>query len=152
MVRTASLSRLIIESLYSEALLLADEVRSVFALGMGEPATDTSDQLRLALSSEGLRARTRVMHILAWLLNQRAFFAGELNEAQLRRHGRLPDDRPSRPEDLELLEHGTRDLIDDTIRLHRRIARLDQAWVERFDLQPVVHNMHERLGRALSQR
>lgn len=152
MARTTSLSRPIIESLYSEALLLADEVRSVFALGMGEPAADTSDQLRLALSSEGLRATTRMMHILAWLLNQRAFFAGELNEAQLRRHGRLPEDRPSRSEDLDLLEHGTRDLIDDTIRLHRRIARLDHAWGERFDAQPVVHNMHERLGRALSQR
>ncbi|MGQ7830895.1 DUF1465 family protein [Altererythrobacter sp. Z27] len=152
MVRTTSLSRPIIESLYSEALLLADEVRSVFALGMGEPAADTSDQLRLALSSEGLRATTRMMHILAWLLNQRAYFAGELNEAQLRRHGRLPEDRPSRAEDLDLLEHGTRDLIDDTIRLHRRIARLDQAWGERFDAQPMVHHMHERLGRALNQR
>lgn len=152
MHRTNNLSRPIIESLYSESLLLADEVRSVFALGMGDSASDTNDMLRLALSSEGLKATTRMMHILAWLLNQRAYFSGELNEGQLRRHGRLPDDRPSRDDDLAMLEPATRALIQDTIHLHRRISRLDQAWGEHFDAQPVVHNMHERLGRALSQR
>lgn len=152
MHRTTSLSRPIIESLYSEALLLADEVRAVFALGIGEQAAEASDQLRLALSSEGLKATTRMMHVLAWLLNQRAFFSGELNETQLRRHGRLPEDRDSRPEDLELLEPATCALIDETIQLHRRIARLDEAWGENFTARPVVHGMHERLGRALSQR
>lgn len=152
MLRTTNLSRPIIESLYSEALLLADEVRAVFALGMGEQCADASDQLRLALSSEGLKATTRMMHVLAWLLNQRAFFSGELNETQLRHHGRLPEDRESRSKDLELLEPSTRALIDETIQLHRRIARLDEAWGEHFAARPVVHGMHERLGRALNQR
>ena len=147
-----SLSRPIIESLYSEALLLADEVRSAFALGMGETAPDTGDNIRLALSAEGLKATTRMMHILAWLLNQRAYFSGEMNESQLRRHGRLPDDRASREEDLELLEPATRALINDTISMHRRIARPDQAGGEHFNARPAVHNMHERLGRVLSQR
>ena len=122
MARPSNLSRPIIESLYSEALLLADEVRAVFALGMGEVAPDATDRLRLALSSEGLKATTRMMHVLAWLLNQRAFFSGELSDAQLRRHGRLPEDRPSNADDLELLENETRDLIEETIRLHRRIS------------------------------
>ncbi|KUO57689.1 MAG: AraC family transcriptional regulator [Sphingomonadales bacterium BRH_c3] len=152
MFRTSSLSRPIIESLYSEALLLADEVRAVFALRMGDQAAGASDELRLVLSSEGLKATTRMMHVLAWLLNQRAFFSGELNEMQLRRHGRLPEDRDSCPEDMELLEPATRALIQDTIHLHRRISRLDEAWSEHFAARPMVHNMHERLGRALGQR
>lgn len=149
MARPSSLSRPIIESLYNEALVLADEVRAVFALGVGEMSRDASDSLRLALSSEGLKATTRMMHILAWLLNQRAYFSGEMTEGQLRRHSQLPNDRPSTPEDTQLLETPTRDLIEDTIRLHRRIARLDRAWRDGFSATPDVRQMHERIGRAL---
>ena len=149
MQRPSNLSRPIIESLYSEALLLADEVRAVFALGMGETAKDADDALRLALSSEGLKATTRIMHVLAWLLNQRAFFSGELNESQLRAHGRLPEDRNSSEDDMALLEPATRALIEDTMQLHRRISRLDQAWNDNFDVQPVVHSLHDRIGRAM---
>lgn len=152
MMRPSNLSRPIIESLYSEALLLADETRAVFAMGMGDAAPDASDRLRLALSSEGLKATTRMMHVLAWLLNQRAFFSGELSENQLRHHGRLPDDRPSNADDLELLETETRALIEETIKLHRRIARLDQAWADEFETQPVVHALRARLDRAIDMR
>lgn len=150
MQRPTSLSRPIIESLYSEALLLADEVRAVFALGMGEASEGADDRLRLALSSEGLKATTRIMHVLAWLLNQRAYFSGELNEVQLRAHGRLPEDRETREQDLALLEPATRALIEDTIKLHRRIARLDKAWNDNFETHPTVHSMRERLGRAMN--
>lgn len=146
---TPSLSRPIIESLYSEALLLADEVRSVFALGMGDAAVDADDRLRLALSSEGLKATTRMMHVLAWLLNQRAYFSGELNESQLRAHGRLPEDRPTNAEDIEMLEPATQALIDDTIKLHTRISRLDKAWGDHFEARPAVHSLRDRIGRAM---
>ena len=149
MARPSSLSRPIIESLYSEALVLADEVRAVFAIGMGEMTRGADDSLRLALSSEGLKATTRMMHVLAWLLNQRAYFSGEMTEGQLRKHSKLPHDRPSTPEDLELLEEPTCDLIEDTIRLHRRIARLDRAWRDGFETAPGVRQMHERIGQAL---
>lgn len=149
MARPSNLSRPIIESLYSEALLLADEVRAVFALGMGEVAPDASDRLRLALSSEGLKATTRMMHVLAWLLNQRAYFSGELSDVQLRKSGRLPEDRPSNSDDLDLLEEETRILIEETTRLHGRISRLDQAWADEFDAKPVVHAMRARLDRAI---
>ena len=149
MARPSSLSRPIIESLYTEALVLADEVRAVFAHGMGDLTRGADDTLRLALSSEGLKATTRMMHILAWLLNQRAYFAGEMSEGQLRKHSKLPDDRPSRAEDLALLEAPTCELIEDTMRLHRRIARLDHAWRDDFDTAPGIHQMHERIGRAI---
>ncbi|MEM8725753.1 MAG: DUF1465 family protein, partial [Pseudomonadota bacterium] len=97
---TTNLSQPIIEALYSEALLLADDVRAVFAVGTKEPTMGEDDSVRLALSIEGLKTTTRMMHILAWLLNQRAYFSGELSENQVRRHGELPDDRPTDPKQL----------------------------------------------------
>jgi regulator of CtrA degradation len=39
MARTTNLSRPIIEALYTEALVLADEVRAVFTIGTREPLT-----------------------------------------------------------------------------------------------------------------
>jgi regulator of CtrA degradation len=42
---------------------------------------------------------------IAWLLNHRAYFAGELSEFQLRRHGRLPPIQPgSDPAQLAMLD------------------------------------------------
>lgn len=146
---TTSLSGPIIEALYSEALVLADDVRAVFALGAKDPEQGADTMVRLALSTEGLKTTTRMMHILAWLLNQRAYFSGELSESQVRKHGALPDDRPSDPVQLELLEPETCELIDETERLHRRIARLDDAWRQQYERQSPVRAFHDRIGREL---
>jgi regulator of CtrA degradation len=148
MAAPTDLNQSIVEALYCEALVLADEVRAAFDL-VPMRATD-EDLVRIALSVEGLRTTTRMMHVLAWLLNHRAYFADELSEFQLRRHGVLPPDRPSDPDQLALLEPETCALIAETEALHGRIARLDTAWRERFAVRPVtVHRLRERLGRAL---
>ncbi|MEM8724873.1 MAG: DUF1465 family protein [Pseudomonadota bacterium] len=152
MVRTSSLSRPIIEALYAEALVLADEVRAVFALGTRTPANDEDTMVRLALSTEGLKTTTRMMHVLAWLLNQRAFFSGELSEFQVRKHGALPENRPSDRAQRELLEPETRALIDETERLHRRVARLDAAWRQNYELASPVRAFQERIDRELGSR
>lgn len=145
MTSPSNLSRPIIEALYSEALVLADDVRAVFALGTKEPALGESANVRLALSTEGLKTTTRMMHLLAWLLNQRAFFSGELSENQVRNHGALPPDRPSDPTQLELLESETVALIEETEALHRRIARLDAAWRQSFELGSPARAFQERI-------
>lgn len=149
MARTTNLSRPIIEALYSEALLLADDVRAVFALGTREPEVGEDASLRLALSTEGLKTTTRMMHVLAWLLNQRAFFSGELTETQVRRHGTLPADRRADPRALEVLEAATCDLIAETEKLHERIARLDEAWRCGFEMASPARAIHSRLERRL---
>ena len=149
MTRPTDLSEPIIETLYCEALVLADEVRAAFDLSP-RPFSANDDLVRIALSIEGLRTTTRMMHVLAWLLNHRAYFSGDLSEFQLRRHGNLPPDRPSDPEQMELLEPATRELIAETEALHNRVARLDSAWRDRFEMRPsAVHRLHERIGRAL---
>ena len=149
MTRTTNLSRPIIEALYTEALVLADDVRAVFALGTREPEVGEESQVRIALSTEGLKTTTRMMHILAWLLNQRAFFSGELRERQVRQHGTLPPDRKADPAALALLEPETRELIDDTEKLHQRIARLDEAWRSGFEMASPARAIHSRLERRL---
>lgn len=149
MASPTDLSEPIIETLYCEALVLADEVRAAFDL-TPRPHDANDDLVRIALSIEGLRTTTRMMHVLAWLLNHRAYFAGDLSEFQLRRHGTLPPDRPSDPEQMALLEPATRELIAESEAFHRRVARLDQAWRDRFETRPAaVLRLRERLGRAL---
>lgn len=146
MTSPSDINQPIIESLYCEALVLADEVRSAFDLSPTRAGGE--DLVRIALSVEGLRTTTRMMHVLAWLLNHRAYFSGELSEFQLRRHGVLPPDRPADPEQLVLLEPETCALIAETESFHGRIARLDAAWRDRFAVRSdAVRSLRERLGR-----
>jgi len=151
MTATTTARRTIIEDLYSEALVLADEARDAFDMrGEMTPDTDRNDA-RIALSIEGLRTTTRLMHILAWLLNQRAFLSGELNENQLRRHGRLPAERPSMPGMMEKLLPQTRLLVRESERLHERVARLDRDWPQaQAAEQNAVDAMRSRIAEAFA--
>jgi regulator of CtrA degradation len=153
MAETADLSPTIIDSLYGEALLLADEARAAFDLsGRLDGGSLDDDLARIALSCEALRTTTRMMHAIAWLLNQRAYFAGELSEFQLRHHGRLPPAQPDGdPAQRALLTPELVELIERTRRFYARIERLDAAWRKRFAMQPAaVHRLRERLGVAVS--
>lgn len=152
MSQTADLSPTIIEALYCEALDLADHVRAAFDLsGRLTVASEDEDLARIALSCEALRTTTRMMHAIAWLLNQRAYLSGELSEFQLRRHGRLPPPRPEpEQEQLDLLGPELVELIDYTRRFYARIERLDEAWRTRFEMEPgAIHRLRERLGLAV---
>ena len=130
MTQTATINPRIVEGLYSEALVLADEVRAAFMLsGRIETAGREEDLARIALSCEALRTTTRMMHAIAWLLNHRAYFMGELSEFQLRRHGKLAEDAAAAdPERLALLDPEIRDLIGASERFYARLMRLDNAW------------------------
>lgn len=130
MTEPATINPRIIEGLYSEALVLADEVRAAFMLsGRIETAGREEDLARIALSCEALRTTTRMMHGIAWLLNHRAYLMGELSEFQLRRHGKLAEDAAAAdPERLALLDPEIRDLIGASERFYARLMRLDNAW------------------------
>lgn len=154
MSEPATINPRIIEGLYCEALVLSDEVRQRFTLsGRIEETGDDEDLRRVALSCEGLRATTRMMHAVAWLLNHRAYFMGELSEFQLRRYGRLPSEAPSAdPDHLTLLDHETRELIAATERFHARLVRLDRGWRRRDHDEPsAIARLRERLGQAVAR-
>ena len=148
---TATITPSIIDTLYEDALLLADEVRAAFE--RSEDAVNFDEQAslaRMALSCEALRTTTRMMHAIAWLLNQKAYFAGEMSEFQLRHHGRLPPAQP-RPErdQTALLPNHVALLVERSVAFYDRVTRLDRAWRESFTLRPAaVHRLRERLGTA----
>lgn len=153
MSKMASINPRIVEGLYCEALVLADEVRGAFDLsGRIERAGTEEDLARVALSCEALRATTRMMHAIAWLLNHRAYFMGELSEFQLRRHGRLSSDMPPSDADrLTLLSPSIRELIDATERFHARLMRLDRDWRQRDVNAPsAIAALRERLERRVN--
>lgn len=153
MAEPADLSPTIVETLYNEALTLADEARAAFDLsGRLTAASEDEDLARIALSCEALRTTTRMMHAIAWLLNQRAYIAGELSEFQLRRHGRLPPAQPESATDPRApLDPTLEQLIDRTRRFYARIERLDAAWRNRFAMQPTaIHRLRDRLGMAVA--
>ena len=142
----------IVEALYNEALTLADDVRGSFDLsGRLEEAGQDEDIARVALSCEALRTTTRMMHAIAWLLNQRAYFHGELSEFQLRRHGRLPpSQQKSDPAQVAMLPDTMASLVHRSERFYARIERLDEAWRTRFAMQPMaIHRLRDRLGRSM---
>ena len=151
MPELTSINPQILESLYCDALILSDEVRAAFNLsGRIDRVGGMGDLARIALSSEGLRTTTRMMHAIAWLLNLRAYFMGELSELQLRRHGRLSHElQDSDPEQMALLDPDVRELIAQTQRFYKRLIRLDMGWRQREARQPVAV---DRLRRTFGSR
>src|SRR5688572_10723918 len=74
----------LVASLYTEAMLLADEARSYFDSN-GRSDRDSLDPVdRVGFSCESLKVTTRLMHVIAWLLTQRAVEDGDLSRIQAR--------------------------------------------------------------------
>lgn len=142
----------IIDGLYCEALVLSDEVRAAFDMsGRLDTRIADGDATRLAFSCEALRTTTRMMHALAWLLNHRAYIAGELSEFQLKRYGRLMADRPADTDQLAMLDARTLGLVEATTRFYARLVRLDSEWRVRDPETPsAVARLRERIGSAIA--
>ena len=58
----------LIDSLYTEAMILADEARSYFDDAGREERSALEPFARVGFACESLKVTTRVMHIVAWLL------------------------------------------------------------------------------------
>jgi regulator of CtrA degradation len=67
----------LVDGLYTEAMVLADEARSYFDSDRARRISPA--EVAVAFSCESLKVTTRLMHVIAWLLNQKAQRAGELN-------------------------------------------------------------------------
>ena len=118
----------LINSFYTEAMLLADEARSYFDEA-GRLDRNTLDPLaRVGFACESLKVTTRIMHIVAWLLTQRAVESGELTATGGRRpERRLGHAQDSDPDVIAKLPESARKLIGSSIDLYARISRLDEG-------------------------
>lgn len=132
-----------------EAMLLADEARGYFDEA-GRAERDTLDPLdRVGFSCESLKVTTRLMHIIAWLLTQRAVHAGELRAADALHPSRRLGEAPvSERTAVAALPIRARALIAASGDLHRRVARLDGAQADVRPADSPVHGLHERLALA----
>mgnify|MGYP001618100926 CR=1 FL=1 len=113
----------LIESLYLEAMVLADEARGYF----DHVAKSDRDLLgaadRVAFSCESLKVTTRLMHVIAWLLHRKAEAAGEVIEGG----GRLGHAAITEPTVRDVMPEAARALIAATSDLYDRVVRLDNA-------------------------
>lgn len=150
---SASLRPRLVEALYGEALVLADEVRAGFDLSELEASHgNPQDPFRVALSCEALRATTRMMHAVAWLLNRRAYLRGELSLHQLRNTGdlsRLPGRNAQR---VALLPLYLRQLVETSEAFYERLLRFEQDWDREGEANaPTVSAMQERLEQVFAR-
>lgn len=140
------ISRRVIDGLHSEALLLSDEARAYFDAVAAAPPVELDPLQRVRLSCESLRITTRLMHVLAWLLNQRAINEGELSEMSDAR--RLGDASSSDAEALTGLPEEAKALAAASMELHARIARLDAGLDATPGASPAL-DLLDRLKNAL---
>jgi regulator of CtrA degradation len=62
----------LIDALYTEAMILADEARAYFDEEGRDDRQTLEPFARVGFACESLKVTTRIMHIVAWLLTQRA--------------------------------------------------------------------------------
>lgn len=142
-----------IESLYGEAMLLADEARCYFDEGGRSDREALDPMARVSFSCESLKVTTRLMHVIAWLLTQKAIDAGELSQ----RDALDPSRRLGPPPVtdacvLAAMPPHAQQLIAESIELFRRTARLDDLQaIEASSFSPAISpalSMLHRLERA----
>lgn len=147
----------LIESLYIEAMVLADEARSYFEMTPQDQGLADDNEVRIDMSCESLRVTTRLMHSIAWLLNQKAFFAGELSAHQLhsrsRSLGKCTTSDPfvvaRLPAEAQRLTRETQHLLNRLMRLETSLEADRLGLVEERTLRPAVLQMQARLASAL---
>jgi regulator of CtrA degradation len=140
----------LVDALYIEAMVLADEARSYFDHQARNDRLSLEPVDRVAFSCESLKVTTRLMHVIAWLLNQRAIAAGELTRAEAASPERRLGDAQARDGRLlpRLPEAGV-DIIRQSEELYERVRRLDHGSFGREAVASPARSLLSRLERSL---
>ena len=140
----------LIDSLYTEAMLLADEARAYFDEAGRDERQSLEPFARVGFACESLKVTTRIMHIVAWLLTQRAVETGEIKAAD----GRRPERRLGHASDSDPLVVGqlppaAQRLVTSSADLYSRIARIDEGQLDAEPMQSPARALMGRLERDL---
>lgn len=140
----------LVDALYVEAMLLADEARAYFDdVGKGERLLLEPFE-RVGFACESLKVTTRIMHIVAWLLTQRAIETGELHHGDGRRpERRLGHATASEAKVVEQMPPAAQRLIIASSDLYARIQRLDEGQLDDEPVQSPARALMGRLERDL---
>ena len=126
--RQSRITPRLVDSLYTEAMLLADEARAYFDEEGRDERVTLPPFVRVGFACESLKVTTRIMHIVAWLLTQKAVETGEIMSPD----GRRPERRLGKASDsdsavVEQLPDSAQRLVNASIDLYARIKRLDEG-------------------------
>ena len=151
--QVAITSRLI-DSLYTEAMLLADEARAYFDEAGRDERSTLEPFARVGFACESLKVTTRIMHIVAWLLTQRAIESGEIpardwGGPERRRDRRLGHAGDSDEAVVRQLPDAARKLITASADLYARVKRIDEGGQEGEAPQSPARALMGRLERGL---
>ena len=140
----------LIDSLYTEAMLLADEARAYFDEAGRDERRMLEPFARVGFACESLKVTTRIMHIVAWLLTQRAVESGEIFAPDGRRpERRLGHANETDPQVISQLPSAAQRLVTVSADLYARVARLDQGEVDNAPVQSPARALMGRLERDL---
>jgi regulator of CtrA degradation len=140
----------LIDSLYTEAMLLADEARSYFDDAGRDDRVMLEPFARVGFACESLKVTTRIMHIVAWLLTQRAVESGEIPMIEGRRpERRLGHAQDSDPVVIAQLPKVAQRLINASVDLYARVRRIDEGTLDSEIPQSPARALMGRLERGL---
>jgi regulator of CtrA degradation len=146
----ARITSRLIDSLYTEAMLLADEARFYFDDAARDERSILEPFARVGFACESLKVTTRIMHIVAWLLTQRAIESGEIPGREGHRpERRLGHAQDSDPVVIDTLPPSARKLIGASVDLYARVKRLDEGGLETETPQSPARALMGRLERGL---
>jgi regulator of CtrA degradation len=145
----AELTPRVVDSLYVEAMVLADEARAYFDSDGRDDRLSLDPIVRVGFACESLKVTTRLMQVIAWLMTQRAVAAGEISRGQAlapeRRLGEAPQSDeellPRLPAPALALVRASQDLYD-------RIRRIDDGAAPEPQPSP-ARGLLSRLQRSL---
>ena len=146
----AELTPKLVDSLYVEAMVLADEARSYFDRTARDDRAALDPVDRVGFACESLKVTTRLMHVIAWLLTQRAVAAGELTRDQaVEAERRLGPALPSDERLIPRLPEAAVELIRASQELYDRVARLDSGSFADVPAASPARSLQSRLERSL---
>jgi regulator of CtrA degradation len=146
--------RRLVDTLFTEAMLMADEARGYFEEEGRIEREALPPALRVCFSCESLKVTTRLMHVIAWLLTRRAVDAGELTAAEAMHSSRRLGEAPvTDAEILVRLPRRARLLTMASAALYDRAllqdAALARAAASADAIPSPVHSMQAMLASAL---
>lgn len=115
----------LVDGLYVEALVMADEARAYFDRQAAEDRKGFDTMTRLSLTCESLKVTTRLMHVIAWLMTQKAWQRGEISEQVLddpKYH--LGPASATEESVLSVMPPCARQLVEGSQALYDRVLRL----------------------------
>jgi regulator of CtrA degradation len=139
----------LIDALYTEALLLADEAHAYFESAGAAERDALPPVARITYACEAMRITMRLTHIVTWLLARRTIDAGDLPAAVARdQPPRLKRADESDPAVYLALPAGARTLIEASRDLYQRTARLEADIDYEGTTPSPVHQLLNRLEHA----